>query len=163
VFTAEGPIDQGRPFADAGVRRGGSSDEDSMTDGTISAVVSLVVGMLATSVAAVVVSRTRERGRRAAADHETLALRDARLRAELHLLEVQAGELRTQVDDLQRQREELVAMVEAARPWSDPSAAIAEGALRRARAHPHDELSRRLEAAAGARLIPFPFLADTDE
>jgi hypothetical protein len=156
-------LTEGRPFADADVRRGGASDEDSMTDGTISTIVSLVVGMLATSVAAVVVSRTRERERRAAADHEALALRDARLRAELHLLEVQAGQLRTQVDDLQRQRADLVAMVEAARSGSDPSAAIAEGALRRARAHPHDELSRRLEAAGSARVIPFPFLADSDE
>ncbi|MGZ4126016.1 MAG: hypothetical protein ACXVQU_10740 [Actinomycetota bacterium] len=134
-----------------------------MTDGTISTIVSLVVGMLATSVAAVVVSRTREREHRREVEHEALALRDARLRAELRLLEVHAGELRTQIADLQRQRTDLVAMDEAARTGSDPSAAIAEGALRRAHAHPHDELTRRLERAGDAHVIPFPFLADAED
>jgi uncharacterized protein YlxW (UPF0749 family) len=134
-----------------------------MTDGTISTIVSLVVGMLATSVAAVVVANARERERRRAADHETVALRDARLRAEHRLLEVQVGELRAQIGDLQRQRTDLVAMVATARAGRDPAAAVAEGALRRAHAHPHDELSRRLQQAGDARVIPFPFLADAEE
>jgi hypothetical protein len=134
-----------------------------MTDGTISTIVSLVVGMLATSVAAVVVSNTRQRERRRAADHEAVALRDARLRAEHHLLEVQVGELRSQIGDLQRQRTDLVALVEAARAGRDPAAAVAEGALRRARAHRHDELSRRMQQAGDAHVIPFPFLADAED
>ena len=105
-----------------------------MTDGTISTIVSLVVGMLATSVAAAVVSNAWERERRRAADHEAVALRDAGLRAEHHLLEIQVGQLRAQIADLQRQRTDLVALVEAARAGRDPAAAAAEGALRRAHA-----------------------------
>jgi len=134
-----------------------------MTDGTISTIVSLLVGMLATSVAAVVVSRTRERERGREAEHQALALRDARLRAELRFLEVHVGGLRTQIAVLQKQRTNLVAMVEAARARSDPSAAIAEGALRRAHAQPRDELTRRLERAGDAQVIPFPFLADAGD
>jgi hypothetical protein len=134
-----------------------------MTDGTISTIVSLVVGMLATSVAAAVVSNAWERERRRAADHEAVALRDAGLRAEHRLLEIQVGQLRAQIADLQRQRTDLVALFEAARAGRDPAAAAAEGALRRAHAHPHDELSRRLQHAGGARVIPFPFLADAED
>jgi hypothetical protein len=134
-----------------------------MTDGTISTIVSLVVGMLATSVAAVVVSNAQQRERHRAADHEAVALRDARLRTEHHLLEVQIGELRAQIGDLQRQRTDLVALVAAARAGRDPAAAVAEGALRRAHAHPHDELSRRMRQAGDARVIPFPFLADAED
>jgi hypothetical protein len=133
-----------------------------MTDGTISTILSLVVGMLATSVAAVVVSRTRERERRRVADHEAVALRDARLRAELHLLEVQAGNLRAEIADLEGRRADVVASVAAPDPGGDPSQAVAEGALRRAHAHPHGELTRRLERAGDAHVIPFPFLADGD-
>jgi hypothetical protein len=133
-----------------------------MTDGTISTILSLVVGMLATSVSAVVVSRNREQERRRVAEHEVVALRDARLHAELALMEVQAGELRTQIADLSRQRAELVAALEAPDPWGDPSPALAEGALRRAHAGQHDELARRLRRAGDAHVIPFPFLA-TDQ
>jgi hypothetical protein len=134
-----------------------------MTDGTISTIVSLVVGMLATSVAAAVVSNAWERERRRAADHEAVALRDAGLRAEHHLLEIQVGQLRAQIADLQRQRTDLVALVEAARAGRDPAAAAAEGALRRAHAHGTDELRRRLRDAGDARVIPFPFLADAED
>jgi hypothetical protein len=133
-----------------------------MTDGTISAIVSLVVGMLATSVAAVVVSRNGERERRRVCEHEAVALRDARLGAENHLLEVQAGELRAQIADLSRQRAELVAALAASDPRGDPASAVAASALRLAHAHPHEELSRRLERAGNARVIAFPFLATDD-
>jgi hypothetical protein len=133
-----------------------------MTDGTISTIVSLLVGMLATSVAAVVVSRTRDRERRHAAEHEAVALRDARLRAELQLLEVQAGDLRAQIEDLERRRADLVATIAAPDPGSDPSPAVAEGALRRAHAGQHSELSRRLRRAGDAHVIAFPFLAEEE-
>lgn len=133
-----------------------------MTDGTVSTIVSLVVGMLATSVSAVVVTRDRERERRRAAGHEVVALPDAGLRAELHLLEVEARDLRAEVADLQRQRADLVGALAAEGSWGDPAPAVAAGALRAARAHPHEELSRRLERAGDARVIPFPFLANGD-
>jgi hypothetical protein len=156
-------LTQGTPFADAWLGPGGADSEESMTDGTISTIVSLVVGMLATSVSAVVVSRTRDRERRRVAEHEAVAVRDARLRAELHLLEVQAGELRSQVAELESRRADLLAAVQAAAAGRDPAAAVAEGALRRAHAHPHSELSRRLERAGDAHVIPFPFLAGDDD
>ncbi len=129
-----------------------------MTDGTISTILSLVIGMLASSVAAVVVSRAKDRERRHAAEHAAVALRDAGLRAEHALLEVRLRNLRAQVADLQRQRTDLVAEVEAAAAGRDPSPPVAEGALRRAHAHHRDELTRRLQAAGDARVIPFPFL-----
>jgi hypothetical protein len=131
-----------------------------MTDGSIATIVSLVVGLLATCAAATVVTRARERERRRAAEHETVALRDARLRAEHHLLEVQAGELRAQISHLSRERADLVTAVEAARARRDPSPAVAAGALRRAQTHSNDELRRRLREAGDARVIPFPFLTD---
>jgi hypothetical protein len=153
-------LTKGRPFADAAMRRGGANSEDSMTDGTISTIVSLVVGMLATSVAAVVVSRAHDRERRRVAEHEAVALRDARLRAEHALLEVRLGDLRAQITDLQGQRTDPVARVQAAGAGGDPSPAVAEIALRRAHAHPRSELTRRLRAAGDARVIPFPFLPE---
>ena len=129
-----------------------------MTDGTISTIVSLIVGMLATTVATVVVTRTRERERHRVDEHEALALRDARLRAEHALLDGRLGQLREEVADLQRQRTDLVAEFQAATAGGDPSPAVAEGALRRAHAHRRNELARRLRAAGDARVIPFPFL-----
>jgi hypothetical protein len=134
-----------------------------MTDGTISTILSLIVGLLATSVSAVVVSRSRERERRRAPEHEAVALRDARLRAELQLLEVQAGQLSAQIADLARQRTDLVAALASPDPGGDPSPALAEGALRRAHSGQHAELARRLERAGDAHVIPFPFLATEDE
>jgi hypothetical protein len=131
-----------------------------MTDGSIATIVSLVVGVLATCVAAIAVSRAVERERGWAAEHEAVALRDARLRAERLLLEVQIRELRAQIADLSRERTNLVDAVEAARSRRDPAAAAAEGALRRAHAHGNDELRRRLRNAGDAHVIPFPFLAD---
>ena len=131
-----------------------------MTDGSIATIVSLVVGVLATCAAAAVVTRSRERERARATEHEAVALRDARLRAEHHLLEVQAGELRAQIAHLSRERADLVAAVEAARARRDPAPAVAAGALRRASEHVNDELRRRLREAGDARVIPFPFLAD---
>jgi uncharacterized protein YlxW (UPF0749 family) len=131
-----------------------------MTDGTISTIVSLLVGMLATSVAAVVVARTKERDRRRADEHEALDLRDARLRAELTLLEVRVGELRSEVEDLEGRRADLVREGETAATRGDPSASSAAGALRHRQASA--ELDRRLRLAGDARVIPFPFLADGD-
>jgi hypothetical protein len=129
-----------------------------MTDGTISTIVSLVVGLLATSVAAVVVARARDRERARASEHEAVVVRDARLRSEHHLLEVQIGELRAQVSDLQRRRTDLVAALEAEAARRDPATAVAAGALRRAQTHHHEELARRLRRAGDAKVIPFPFL-----
>jgi hypothetical protein len=134
-----------------------------MTDGTITTILSLVVAVLATGVSAVVVWRTRERERRRATEHEAVALRDARLRAELRLLDVRAGELPTQIADLSRQSAHLVAGLASPDPGSDPAAALAEGALRRAHSGHHAELARRLERAGDARVIPFPFLATEEE
>jgi hypothetical protein len=131
-----------------------------MTDGTISTILSLVVGMLATSVAAVVVTRTKERERRRVAEHQGLDLRDARLRAELNLLEVRLGELRSEVEDLEGRRAHLVRQGAAAAARRDPEPAAAPGALRRRRRSA--ELDRRLRAAGDARVIPFPFLADDE-
>jgi uncharacterized protein YlxW (UPF0749 family) len=129
-----------------------------MTDGTISTILSLAVGMLATSVAAVVVSRTKERERRRADEHQALDLRDARLRAELSLMEIRVGELRSEVEDLEGRRADLVRQGETAPARGDPATAAAPGALRHRRRSA--ELDRRLRAAGGARVIPFPFLAD---
>jgi hypothetical protein len=131
-----------------------------MTDGTIATIVGVLVGLLATFAAAVVVSGARGRERRRAADHEVVALRDARLRAEHGLLEVRLGELREEVANLQRRHADLVASVEAEASRRDPAAAVAAGALRRAHAHTHEELARRLRRAGDARVIPFPFLHD---
>ena len=135
-----------------------------MTNGTISTLVSLVVGMLATSASAVVVSNARTRERRRVAEHEAIAMRDAGLRAELHLLEIQAGELRTKIEHLESRRTDLVSAVRASPEGRDPSPAMAKAALKRS--HPaggRSELARRLERAGEAHVIPFPFLAAEDD
>lgn len=129
-----------------------------MTDGTISTIISLVVGLLATSVAAVVVTRADERERRRVHEHEALALRDAGLRTEHHILESKLWDLRAEVAELQRQRAHLVGEVEAAASGRDPAPAVAARALMRAQTHHHEELARRLQRAGDAQVIPFPFL-----
>lgn len=126
-----------------------------MTDGTLWTIVGLIVGMLATSVSAVVVSRARGRERRRAAEHEAVSMRDARLRAELQLLEVKAGDLRTQIEELEGRRAHLLVEVQAAREGSDPATAPAQGPVRRAN-HP-SELTRRLHEAGDGHVIAFPF------
>ncbi len=126
-----------------------------MTDGTISTIVSLLVGMLATSVASVVVSRARQRER----EHEALYLRDARIRAELQLLEIRAGELRTQIAELEDRRTRLLQEVPAAPEGGDPPQTSAADPVIRT-AQRHAELDRRLRDAGDAHVIPFPFLAE---
>jgi hypothetical protein len=132
-----------------------------MTDGTISTIFGLVVGLPAASVSALVVWRERERERGRAAEHEAVSMRDARLRAEFHLLEIQGGELRAQIAQLEERRAHLLEEVEGAAQGSHPAPAAPEGTVKPAKAaRARKELARRLEATAGAQVIPFPFLAD---
>jgi hypothetical protein len=130
-----------------------------MTDGALSTIVSVVVGVLAAALAVVVAPRSRERDRRRP-EAERAALRDARLRAELHLLEIRDRQLRTQIARLQGGGTDLVSAIEAADKRRDSASAMAEGALRLADPQPHGELRRRLRQAGDAHVIPFPFLAE---
>jgi hypothetical protein len=131
-----------------------------MTDGALSTIVSLAVGVLAAALAVVVAPRTRERDRPGTPEAEGTALRDARLRAELHLVEVRARQLRTQIARVQGGRTDLVSAIETADKRRDPASAMAKGALMLAHPQPHRELSRRLRQAGDAHVIPFPFLAE---
>jgi hypothetical protein len=136
-----------------------------MTDGAIPALLALVVAVSAATVgalAAVVGSRRRDRRRRRAIEDETLALRDARLRAEVRNLEIRARDLRTEIAQLQTRRTDLVVAIQAQDQGRDPAAALAAGALTRAQIRPNRELTRRLERAGDAQIIPFPFLATGD-
>jgi hypothetical protein len=128
-----------------------------MTDGALSTIVSLDVGMLAAAVAVVVVSGSGERRGRRGPHDEAMALRDAGLRAELHLVEVRARQLRAEIAGLQDGRAGLVSAIEIADKRRDPPAAMAEGSLRLAHPQPREELSRRLQRAGDAQVIPFPF------
>jgi hypothetical protein len=131
-----------------------------MTDGALSTIVSLVVGMLAAAVAVVVASRSGHRHRRRSPEDEAMALRDAGLRAELHLVEVRARQLRAEIADLQGGRAGLVSAIEITDKRRDPAAAMAEGTLSLAHPQPREELSRRLQQAGDAHVIPFPFLVE---
>lgn len=131
-----------------------------MTDGALSTIVSLVVSVLAAAVAVVVAPSGGERDRRGTPEAEGAALRDARVRAELLLLEVRARQLRTQIARVQGGRPDLVSAIEITDKRRDPASAMAEGPLRLAHPQPHRELSRRLRQAGDAHVIPFPFLAE---
>jgi hypothetical protein len=136
-----------------------------MTDGAIPALIALVVAVSAATVgafAAVVGSQRRDGRRRRAAEDEAMALRGSRLRAEVRNLEIRSRDLRTEIAQLQTRRADLVVSIQAQGPGRDPAAALAAGALTRAQIRPNRELTRRLERAGEAQIIPFPFLATGD-
>lgn len=133
-----------------------------MTDGAIPALITLVALSAASVASVAAASRGRERRRRRAAEHEALALYRARLRAEVGKLEIRARDLRAEIAQLQTGRAALDVAIEAEDQRRDPAAALAAGALIRTHGRPNRELTRRLERAGDAQIIPFPFLATRD-